>query len=340
MLLRISTLFVAVLVAILSASWFLLQKEPAHQVAFYYWRTQWNAPEVPSEKLYLRFFDVKPELGQPVPVSPLQLSKKLPVNIAVTPVVYLTNSVFFESTPAHAEALAEKVFDKVNAMAKHHAIEFKELQIDCDWSDSTRARYFHFANQLRARLHSSGKTLSATLRLHQIKYSKRTGVPPIDRGMLMFYNFGRLEAEREGSSIFNAQDAKKYSSYIATYPLPLDLSLPLFSWAVHSRAGSVIGLLEKTRADEIETFDGFMRIADSKFEAKRAFFFNGRFFEPGDRLVIESTKPEDTLEAARLAHEGAGSNSKYGTIAFFDLDERNLRNYAASNFEEILSVFD
>ncbi len=55
----------------------------------------------------------------------------------------------------------------------------------------------------RAVREQSGLPLSSTIRLHQIKYRERTGVPPVERGMLMFYNMGQFSADPEARAIFD-----------------------------------------------------------------------------------------------------------------------------------------
>ncbi len=74
--------------------------------------------------------------------------------------------------------------------------------------------------------------LSATIRLHQVKYFETTGVPPVKSGMLMFYNTGDLENPSEENSILNIETAELYLSGLEDYPMQLDIVLPLFSWAV------------------------------------------------------------------------------------------------------------
>ena len=67
---------------------------------------------------------------------------------------------------------------------------------------------------------------------------------PHDKVAIVEEITARIEADAERSSIFNPEDAAKYSSYIASYPMKIDLSLPLFSWTVHSREGRVVGVLD------------------------------------------------------------------------------------------------
>jgi hypothetical protein len=317
--------------------------------AFYYWKTQWSAsPEILNSlensqitRLYMRFFDVEWEEAEsaPVPVSPLRFQSPLPDRVEIVPVVYLTNAVFLKMQYKDVEALADNVWKKVSAMAEEQRLAFHEFQIDCDWSDSSRRNYFHFADLLARKLKDEGKIVSSTIRLHQIKYVKRTGIPPVSRGMLMFYNFGKIEADSSRSSIFNAQDAGRYASFIANYPMELDLVLPAFSWSVHSRDGDVLGLLEKLGEGEVAAFDGFRKLSANRYVAARSFFFRGRYFMAGDGLLMETTTPAITQEAGALARRGAGSRKKYETVALFDLDEKHLKNYGESEIEGILAQF-
>jgi hypothetical protein len=69
-----------------------------------------------------------------------------------------------------------------------------------------------------------------------VKYRERTGVPPVDRGMLMFYNMGRFSADPEARAIFDLESARRYLARISSYPLPLDLALPMWSWTVAPRS--------------------------------------------------------------------------------------------------------
>jgi hypothetical protein len=315
--------------------------------AFYFWKTRWTESSALSEalaqnrvsKLYMRFFDVRwnEPTASAVPVSPLKVSGALPGAVEIVPVVYLVNAVFLNIKYENIEALSEQVWSKVSAMAADNGVVLRELQLDCDWSDLSRRNYFHFAELLHRKLKAKQISVSSTLRLHQIKYYERTGIPPVSRGMLMFYNFGRIQADSERSSIFNAEDARRYTSHIARYPLPTDIVLPLFSWTVHSRSGKVLGLLEKLEAADIG--EDFEKVAENRFRAKRKLFFRGRYFMDGDLLLMEQTTPDVTRQAARLARSGAGWRKNFDTVALFDLDERNLKQYAATEINSILGEF-
>jgi hypothetical protein len=342
----------AIVLSVLAASIILIvftlpSSEPPER-AFYYWKTHWVAsPEVLSHlkengirKLYMRFFDVGwNDVGKSAyPISALEFESRVPDGIEIVPVVYLTNNVFLNIPYADVEQLAENMWTKVRKMSSDERLSLRQVQIDCDWSDDSRRSYFHFADILSRRLKPDGITVSSTIRLHQIKYSGRTGIPPVSRGMLMFYNFGRIEAESERSSIFNADDASRYTSFIERYPLPLDVVLPLFSWSIHSREGEVLGVFEKLTAADLDSFEGFRKLSANKYTSTRAFFFRGRYFMAADLVVIEETTPADTLVAARLAKRGAGGK-KYSTVALFDLDETYLKKFGSSSIGGVLASF-
>jgi hypothetical protein len=336
------------LAAALVMAWRHSPSKPPPQRAFYYWKTQWtSSPEVRESlhrnainQLYLRFFDVGwDEVSKTAePLAPIEFASPLPDRTKIVPVVYLVNNVFLNIPYAHVEQLTDNVLRKVGALATAQGIHFDEIQIDCDWNDSSRRNYFHFADLLARKLKAQGKTVSSTIRLHQIKYAARTGVPPVNRGMLMFYNFGRIKADSPRSSIFNAEDASRYTDFIESYPLPLDVVLPMFSWSVHSRDGEVLGLLEKLGASDLESLQDFRKLSANRFTATRSFFFHGRYFMKGDLLVIEETTPEVTRQAALLAKRGAGGK-RYDTVALFDLDDKHLQKFGTSIIGGILAEF-
>jgi hypothetical protein len=321
---------------------------PAHR-AFYFWQTEWSPSaalldslvESRIDKLYMRFFDVEWAAASQTsrPVAPLRFQSSPPKNVEIIPVVYLVNEVFMKMSYDEVPALAEHVWQQVEGMAKDNGIAFRELQIDCDWTDSSQRNYFHFINVLSEPLRRERKTLSATIRLHQVKYVERTGVPPVDRGMLMFYNFGRIQADAAGNSIFNERDASRYASYIADYPMKLDVVLPMFSWSIHARGSEVMGLLDNVSSTDAGNFDGFQPDSRNRYVATRSFFFRSRYFMEGDTLRVEETTPVITGQAAALAKRGAGRRKHYDTVALFDLSEPRLKTYTSSNMRSIFAQF-
>lgn len=320
---------------------------PAHR-AFYHWSTTWNPSatiiqsisENSIDTLYLRFFDVSwdPITNKPVPVAPLAFVSPIPQNLNFIPVVYLKNEVFTKIKPEAISLLAGNIWAKILAMSTKNNLSFQELQIDCDWTDGSRKIFFAFVEEIKNLAHARHKSISATIRLHQIKYRKITGIPPVDRGMLMFYNVGKLSTDSQKSSIFNLDDAKKYADYIRSYPMELDLVLPIFSWGIQTRDDHIVSLIDRLSLGEAESNNLFAKTGENRYEVKDSSFLHGSFFAKGDRLIFETMSPSKTDEAAKLALSNLPQNG-YRTLAFFDLNERNLKNYAASDFKSILNRF-
>jgi hypothetical protein len=213
------------------------------------------------------------------------------------------------------------------------------VQLDCDWTISTRVVYFHFLAALRARL-PQGVALSATLRLHQYRYPDRTGIPPVDRVMLMFYNMGQLDDPDEPNSILNLAAAQPYLDGAPPYPVPLDVALPVFRWGVLYRDGRMTKLIHDLTADELAADTArFVYVAPGtrhqpsvppgqggstrgrsevtngapgrqrseagghahspSYEVKKNTYLHGYYLYPGDRIRTEAVTPALLRDARR-----------------------------------------
>ena len=254
--------------------------------------------------------------------------------VAVVPTVYLTNELFKQVDDAGVPALAALVAREVGVRAARLGVTPRELQLDCDWTDTTRARYFAFLTALRGAV-AGGTALSATIRLHQIKYRERTGVPPVDRGMLMFYNMGRFSADPEARAIFDAAAAARYLARLADYPLPLDGALPIWSWTLHLRDDQVEGLLQSTDPDELAGLAFVQPAGPDRYLVTRTAFLHGTLLRAGDILKIEVTGPAETQAAAGMLAAHLAAVRAPRTIALFDLSERNLARHDTSHLDQV-----
>lgn len=316
------------------------QSKPS--VSFYYWKTVFDlSPEERAvlkanrvKRLYVRYFDVELSEGKAMPRSPVSFVGK-PEGWEVVPVIYVKNEVMLSKTLDIAD-LAEKVMTLVGSINTHEGLAAaSEIQVDCDWSLESKETYFKFIEALKA---AGVKTISATIRLHQVKYVKTTGMPPVDRGVLMFYNMGHIAAD-SSNSIYDRATAARYTQNLHDYPLKLDVALPMFSWGLHIRGNKVIGLLTKV--------DDNVFLRDPNFKMKAAPFFEvthnvlklDHYFEQGDRIKIETVTTTDLSEmASDLSGELPATP---GEIIFYDLDNFNLKHYRHEDdfYEKISSAF-
>ena len=247
--------------------------------------------------------------------------------------VYLRNDLFTHLPEARAGELARWTWHEVEQRAAVLGFTPRELQLDCDWTDSTRVRFFAFLEQLGAIAGPRGVTLSATIRLHQIKYRERTGVPPVARGMLMFYNMGRFSPDPEARAIFDADAARRYLARIGDYPLPLDVALPIWSWTIHLRDEQVEGLLQSTDPDELADLDFLRPAGPDRYQVARSAFLHGTMLRKDDLLKIEVTGPGETLAAARMLVAHLAASAQPRTVALFDLSERNLLRHGLDDLD-------
>jgi hypothetical protein len=318
--------------------------EPAAPAAraFYYWRTTFalSAQEQDAlaklhvSRLYVRVFDIGWDDAdqRAVVKGPLAVTQPPPATVDIVPVVFVTNETLRH---AAAEPLAAQVWAAVRDRTAQLHVEPHELQLDCDWTDTTRTAYFDFLRALGAASHV---TLTATIRLHQIKYRERTGVPPVARGTLMFYNMGKFSADPDARAIFDADAAAHYLGRVADYPLPLDVALPIWSWVVHVRDDRVVGLLQSADPSELAGVDFLSPSGDGRYRATRSTFFHGEFLREDDTLKVEVTGPAETLAAAELVAARLPVLSR--TVTLFDLSERNLARHDAASLDRVYRTFD
>lgn len=314
-------------------------KEPI--VSFYYWKTIFKLSETEKEvlkennvsKLYIRYFDIglHPESKEPIPISPIHFQESMN-GFEVVPVVFIKNKVMLQ-TNLDIEDLAQKTFRLIEEINTKNKIVSQAIQIDCDWTLESKGNYLKFIEWFKKLSH---KKLSATIRLHQVKYFKKTKIPNVDSGVLMYYNMGSIAPDAE-NSIYSAEIAERYLKSLKKYPLHLDFALPIYSWGVHVRGGKVIGLRSKLNVSELKKDKNFEQIDAIFFKVKKSNYKNGVFYEENDKLKIEAISVEDLKEMAQELDENLAQTPN--EIIFYDLDEFNINTYEKNIFKQVVSYF-
>lgn len=319
--------------------------------AFYHWKT--NLSISPSEKtylqnlsiqkLYVKFFDVdwNASANQPLPIAEVILENQTLENLEIIPTIFITNRSLKNFPLEKMELLGKNILDKIFSIKN----DILEIQIDCDWSESTQEKYFRLLSFLKKELAAEQIQLSATIRLHQVKYFKRTGVPPVDRGMLMFYNMDDVKDPETRNSILDLDIAKQYFYNFENYPLELDVALPIFSWGVLFRGGKMIRLLTNISTEQLADATFFLEKNKTHFEVKKSTYLDGRYLYAEDEIRFESISFEHLKTAAALlnpkisnlpAHQ-AGSNI---TVSFYHLDTTTIKNYPYEKLQEVIHFFE
>jgi len=318
------------------------RSDPSPGVSFYYWKTRFELNQYENEvlagnkvqSLYIRYFDVDIDPGTEAarPVSIITFIS--PVNQkAIIPVVYIKNRVFEKADSNTCYALGKNILQLVAEINRKNKITVSEVQFDCDWTDRTRNAFFLFLSNYK-RL--SGHKLSATIRLHQVKYSQRTGIPPVDQGVLMFYNMGAISAS-DVNSIYEEKNALKYVSSLKRYPLQLDIALPIFSWGIGIRNGKVQYLLNKMYTKDFEKDSNFVLAGANRFRAKHSFFRGGYYIRENDEIKIENIGAKDLIGMTNMLNKNTSRPVK--KTIFYDLDSSNIINYESNIFQTVSQRF-
>lgn len=316
--------------------------------SFYYWQSNFSLSDDMQQalkdaevtKLYVKFFDItwNHETAQPVPVADISFSSLVPAQTKIVPVVFITNQTLENIDTTATKLLAFKISKRIQGIITTNQLPTpEEIQIDCDWTGGTREKYFLLLTELQKFPLFQNTIWSATIRLHQVKFMENTGIPPVDRGMLMFYNMGNIEDINTPNSIYDKNTAAQYTERIEEYPLPLDAAIACYSWGLLFDGNELIKIFYPLYAEEILPSD-FIKKQEGLYIAKRNFYFEGQFFVEGNTLKLETINPDlATTAAKQLSGE---LNDENRSVILYHLDASIINQYSYENIENIYRAFN
>ncbi|TWF39205.1 hypothetical protein FHW36_106436 [Chitinophaga polysaccharea] len=276
-------------------------------------------------RIYLHYFDVDWSESLHMAVPRGALNGDDPGNdfygIDITPVVFITNRTFEMQPEADGPLLAGKMARKIKAMNTRSASFFpKEIQIDCDWTASTRKKYFQFLEAFKKQF--PGTRVSATIRLYPYRYPEKMGIPPVDKGMLMCYNLGKVSTDGTCNSIF---DLKTLSAYLngKKYPLPLDLAFPAFGWYAWFRDGQFKSIVHQEEQFVADT-TLLTTTSPHRYRFQRDTVIDNTYFREGDQLRMEYP---DTTELKTAIALMTRRIPDYQFIAFYHWHLPTINKY-------------
>jgi hypothetical protein len=310
------------------------------QRAFFYWKTdfalghfeQKSLDTLGCSRLYIKVADIGRDAatGHIVPYTLLHVSDTSGLGGRdVVPCIFLTNETFQHLDNQQLDWLADRVAEALASAtdALPHPTEgWSEVLFDCDWTARTRGVFFLFLEKMRTRLPATTQR-SATIRLHQYHDPTATGVPPVERGLLMLYNTGDLERpDAQHNSIFDSSDVAIFLKKKGrSYPLPLDVALPVFSWGLVYRDGIFWKIIPEVPLDNPH----FRPLADGRWAVGAPTFVSGQLLRVGDTLRVESLSAPQLEAAARLARERVDL-APDATLGWYHLDSVALVRHPAS----------
>jgi hypothetical protein len=333
--------------------------------AFYYWQTNFNFSENDKKtadtlginKLYIRYFDVDwstmRQEAIPVGIFGFWECQRFPSDFV--PCIFITNTVMLKSSKAQLDTLASRIHRKVNELSESLIEQQKwsadssfvlkngklvenwtEIQIDCDWTEKSKNNYFYFLKSLKKL--ASNKQISATVRLWQLKYQEKAGIPPVDKAMLMCYSTGNPRNYNIQNSIATYDELKSYIKG-QKYALPMDFALPLYSWVVlfrNQKFKEIIGDFENNIVFDDTCM--FKHLADNRFLFKSDTVIGNTYLRYGDELRVENLKSEE-LEKLTDLLSSSDLYSPKSTISFFSWNTSNIQQYGKENIKHYFDNF-
>ncbi|RXI44860.1 hypothetical protein CRU99_04600 [Malaciobacter mytili] len=272
--------------------------------SFYHWKNSYSLENV-KEKLYIKVLDI--DYSDKLEIIKTSFEKQ-PRDGSI-PTVYITNKTI---KVASLNTILNSIIKNLDALE----FNYDEVQIDCDWSLNTKYNYFKLLEELKTKLN---KKLSVTIRLHQIKYFAKTGVPKVDYGVLMYYNMSNIQDFQVKNSIIDNTIAKKYHYNFDKYPLKLKLALPLYSQAVQFRNQRALDFFEGVKIEDFS--NNFKKLDKNIFQATKSFYFRGKYIYKNDIFRFEDSSFEE-LEVALKDFYNLSKNS-FSEVIFYTIDYKN-----------------
>jgi len=333
------------LLFILQIAWLLAACKPSNnapRTAFYHWKTSVELDslelgvlkQLESDRLYVKYFDLDwdKQREQAVPLASVQWGDSLPENIEIVPVIFITTRVLNALGDAELRSVVEKMEKHIQQLHPPGR-QMTQIQIDCDWTPSTKERFFTLIRFLRKAFPTSVKW-SATIRLHQIRDFRETSVPPVDRGMLMFYNMGSLRSWDEPNAILNLETARNYmTAAIEDYPLALDVALPLYRWGAVFRKGTLTYLINGLDEEAVADTSRFRSLMNGRYEVVKNTYLESYYLYSGDRIRLDLATPATVQQAARELADWFPEKPRH--VALYHLDESVL---APWNYDELSQI--
>ncbi|PID62747.1 MAG: hypothetical protein CR986_00760, partial [Ignavibacteriae bacterium] len=264
-------------------------EQKTHPYSFYYWRTsltlntaEQQALQHSTDSLYVRYFDVDKRAGKFHALASVVKRESFVTDKRIVPVVFITNRTFLYITDKEINELAHKVADTIEKKSQRFGLHTAdEIQIDCDWTAGTRDDYFKFLQTLQK---ITGKDISVTLRLHQVKFKDKTGIPPVNKVFLMCYSTSSPLKDSDKNSILDVALLKNYLQNIDDYPIDnITVALPIYSWGIvtnHLGKHKLINALNKHSVAN----ENFKQLGNNEVEVLQDGFYFGFFLNKGFRI--------------------------------------------------------
>jgi hypothetical protein len=290
------------------------------------------------KKLYIKYFEVAySETMGNFPQDKLSIYSYEFQDIdslQIVPTIFIKNEIFSFNDEKKLDALADNIvylITKFNNEKLEKNTVIDEIQIDCDWTKTTRKKYFYLLKKIKQ---ISKKEISCTLRLYPYKYSDLMGVPPVDKVTLMCYNLIKPLTNKDQNSILDINELKLYLDKKRDYPLHIDIALPVFNWTQLYQNNQFAGLKQIDKS-QIQTFAKLVKPMWYEVNKDTTIDWSD-YYRIGDQIKYEEVSNETLQQAIKIIKKNIQLDKKT-TITLFSLDNGTFNKYKD---EEISSYYN
>jgi hypothetical protein len=318
--------------------------------------------------------DWNPYAKEPFPVATINDFSLNESNPEITPSIFITNEVVLQSDKKQLDSLAVRIAKRVQQIGvrlnetkadkiangivypKDYykqenfkrlnydsiksielaklKVDFKEILIDCDWTEKSKENYFYLLKQIKKGFPTS--KIASTIRLWQYKYAEKAGTPPVDKGLLMCYNLTKPDDFNTKNSIGTSEELAQYITH-DKYKLKLDIALPLYSWAVVFRGNQFKGILsdyDQLRNDSVK----LKKTSDSKYVLQDDVLIGQTYLRNGDEIRIEKISEAELEKMISIVTSKIKIDSQT-KVTFFSFDKKYINDYGTQNISGYYARF-
>jgi hypothetical protein len=318
--------------------------------------------------------DWNPYAKEPLPVATIANVNLNESNPEITPSIFITNEVVLQSNKKQLDSLASRIAQRVNQIGvkmnetkadvianaivypkdyykqKDYKrinydsvkalelaklkVNFKEILIDCDWTEKSQKNYFYLLQQIKKGFPTA--KIAATIRLWQYKFASKAGIPPVDKGLLMCYNLTKPDDFKTKNSIGTSDELAQYITH-SEYKLKLDIALPLYSWAVVFRGNQFKGILSdynQLLKDSIK----LKKSSESKYVLEDDVLVGQTYLRNGDEIRIEKISEEELDKMISIVKDKIKIDNQT-KVTFFSFDKKYINDYGTQNISGYYARF-
>ena len=319
--------------------------------------------------------DYNPYSKQSLPLASIRNIDFNNKEMQFTPSVFITNDVVLKSTKIQLDTLANRISIRINAISNIYFTQVAEnyanaiadadygkqtsetktridtepiilkkkqdlqkniqdILIDCDWSEKSKDNYFYLLKQIKSKF--PNYKIEATIRLWQYKYFEKSGIPPVDSGLLMCYNMNNPESRITENSIGTNNDLEKYIVH-DKYKLKLNIALPLYSWSLVFSGNKFKGILSN-EIDFSKDETIFKKSGENKFILQDDIRIGKMYLRNGDEIRIEkiSNSEIESMISTLTDKIKIDNNTR---VTFFSFDKKYINDYGTQNISSYYTHF-